>query len=124
MLCNEYVMYCICYTTVMVIFSLIWIHLEISISMWKNIVEALKYPYICQVSRQLIENKNDLLKLIKPKWPPQPRFQSHMKIYNTNRLADPENLYIPGFEGILKKSLKKISRQVAAILIIGGKLKF
>ena len=48
-------------------------------------VQALKYPsadavtlYICQVSRQLIENKNDLLKLIKPKWPPQPCFQSHM----------------------------------------------
>ena len=60
--------------------------------------------YICQVSRQLIENKNDLLKLVKPKWPPQPRFQSHMKTDNTNRLAD----YIPGFGGILKKkSLKK-----------------
>ena len=36
---------------------------------------------------------NDLFKLIKPKWPPQPRFQSHMKTDNTNRLADPENLY-------------------------------
>ena len=80
--------------------------------------------YICQVSRQIIENKNDLIKLIKPKWPPpQPRFQSHMKTDNTNRLADHENLYIPGFKGILKKKLKKISRQVAAILIIGGKLK-
>ena len=45
-----------------------------------------------------------------------------MKTDNTNRLSDPENLYIPGFEGILKKKLKKISRQVAAILIIGGKL--
>ena len=40
----------------------------------KNTVQALKYPSahavtlytdICQVSRQLIENKNDLLKLIK-----------------------------------------------------------
>ena len=49
---------------------------------------------ICQVSRQLIENKKDLLYLIKPKWPPQARFQSHMKTDNTNRLADPENLYI------------------------------
>ena len=51
----------------------------------KNAVQALKYPSahavtlyhdihdICQVSRQLIENKNDLLKLIKPKWPPQTR---------------------------------------------------
>ena len=39
--------------------------------------------YICQVSRQLVENKNDLLKLIKPKWPPQPRSQSHMKTDNT-----------------------------------------
>ena len=42
------------------------------------------------------------------------------------RLADPENLYIPGFKGIMKnkiKSKKKISRQVAAILNIGGKLK-
>ena len=52
-------------------------------------------------------------------------FQSHMKIYNTNRLADPENLYIPGFKGILKKKVQKqISRKVVAILIIGGKLKF
>ena len=43
--------------------------------------------------------------MIKPKWPPQPRFQSHTKTDNTNRLANPENLYnIPGFEGILKKS--------------------
>ena len=32
-----------------------------------------------------------------------------MKTDNTDRLADPENLhlYIPGFEGILKKKLKK-----------------
>ena len=43
---------------------------------------------------QLIENKNDLLKLIKPKRPLQPRFQSHMTTENTNRLTDPENLYI------------------------------
>ena len=68
-------------------------------NMFKNTVQALKYPSahavtICQVSRQLIENKNDLLKLIKPKWPSQPHFQSHMKTDNTNRLADPENLYI------------------------------
>ena len=43
---------------------------------------------------------------------------------NANRLADTENLHIPGFEGIMKKieSKKKFSRQVAAILIIGGKL--
>ena len=34
--------------------------------------------YICQVSSQLIENKNDLLKL-----PPQLSFQSHMKTHNT-----------------------------------------
>ena len=42
-----------------------------------------------------------------------------------------ENLYIPGFKGIMKKmkknekikSKKKISGHVAAILIIGGKLK-
>ena len=37
---------------------------------------------------------------------------------NANRLADPENLYIPGFKGIMKKI-----GQVAATLIIGGKLK-
>ena len=60
--------------------------------------------------RQLIKNKNDLLKLIKPKWPPQPRFQSHMKTDNTNRLTDPVNLYI--------------YQVLAVILIIGGKLKF
>ena len=51
----------------------------------------MQWLYICQISRQLIENKNDLLKLIKPKWRLQPRFQCHMKMDNTNRLADPEN---------------------------------
>ena len=81
----------------------------------------MQWLYICQVSRQLIENKNDLLKLIKPIWPPQPRFQSHMKTDNTNGLADPENLYIYQAS---REFWKKISRQVAAILIIGGKLKF
>ena len=85
----------------------------------------MQWLYICQVSRQLIENMNDLLKLIKPKWPPQPRFQSPMKTDNTNRLQDPENLYIYQVsKEFWKKVLKKISRQVAAILIIGGKLKF
>ena len=55
-------------------------------------MQALKYPsaaavtpYICKVSRHLIENKNDLFKLIKPKWPPQPSFQSHMKTDNTKK---------------------------------------
>ena len=81
----------------------------------------MQWLYICQVSRQLIENKNDLLKLVKPKWPPQLSFQSHMKTDNTNRLTDPENQVSREF---LKKGKKKISRQVAAILIIGGKLKF
>ena len=38
----------------------------------------------------------------------------------TRRLRKP--IYIPGFEGILTKKLKKII--LAAILIIGGKLKF
>ena len=55
-----------------------------------------------------------------------PRFRLHAKTNNANRLADPENLNIPGFKGIMKKKIelkKKISRQVAAILIIGGKLK-
>ena len=63
---------------------------------------------------------------MKPKWPPQPRFQSHMVTDNTKRLADPENLYIyTRFQGNSEKKIeKKISRQVAAILIIGGKLKF
>ena len=66
----------------------------------KNTVQALKYPSAHTVTlympcfRQLIENNNDLIKLIKPKWPPQPRFQFHMKTDNSNRLADPENLYI------------------------------
>ena len=54
--------------------------------------------------RHLFENKSDLLKLIKPKWPTQSRFQSHMKSDNTNRFADPENLCIPGFKQILKKN--------------------
>ena len=26
---------------------------------------------------------------------------------NANRLADPENLYIPGFKGIMRKKVKK-----------------
>ena len=52
-----------------------------------------------------MENKNNILKLIKPKWPPQPRSQSHMKTDNNKRLADPENLFIPGFEGNLKKKV-------------------
>ena len=43
---------------------------------------------------------------------------------NANRLADPENLYIPDFTGNLKKSQNNnFIRQVAAILIIGWKLK-
>ena len=62
--------------------------------MHSNTPRLMQWIYICQVSRQLIENKDDLLKLIKPKWPPQPRFQSHMKTDNTNRLADPEKLYM------------------------------
>ena len=53
----------------------------------------MQWLYICQVSRQLIENKNDLL-IDKTKWQPQPRFQSHMKTDNTNRHTDLENLYI------------------------------
>ena len=79
-------------------------------------MQALKYP-----SADAIENKYDLLKLIKPKWPPQPHFQSHMKTDNTNRLAHPENLYI--YTRFRRYPEKKISCQVAAILIIGGKLK-
>ena len=65
----------------------------------KNTVQALKYPSAEAVTlympgfKEIIENKTDLLKLIKPKWPPQPRFQSHMKMDNTNRLTDPGNLY-------------------------------
>ena len=39
---------------------------------------------------------------------------------DANRLADPESLYILGFKVIMKN---KFSRQVAAISIIGGKLK-
>ena len=48
-------------------------------------------------------------------------FQSHMKTDNTNRLANPENLYnlYTRFRGNSEKKVKKISRQVAAILIIG-----
>ena len=30
-------------------------------------------------------------------------FWSHTKTDNDNKLADPKNLYIPGFKGILKK---------------------
>ena len=73
-----------------------------------NTPRLMQWLYICQVSRQLIENKNDLIKLIKPKWPPQPRFQSHIKTDNTNRLAYHENLYIYQVSReFKKKSLKK-----------------
>ena len=41
------------------------------------------------------------------------------KTDNANRLADPENLYIPGFEKNLRKKTKKFNHQVASILIIG-----
>ena len=41
--------------------------------------------------------------MIKPKWPTQPRFQSHMKADNTNSLADPENLY-----GLFSKGASKM----------------
>ena len=52
-------------------------------------------------------------------------FRSHMKTDDANRRADTENLYISGFKGILKNkfSRKKISRRVASISIIDGKLK-
>ena len=80
----------------------------------RNTVQALEYPSAHAVTL-----------LIKPKWPPQLRFQSDMKTDNTNRLTDPENLYIYQVSRVFKKrGRKKISRQVAAILIIGGKLKF
>ena len=58
---------------------------------------AIEFQRICQVSRQLIENKNDLLKLIKPKWPPQPRFQSHMKTVNTKPRGHRKPIYIYQF---------------------------
>ena len=47
----------------------------------------------------------------------------HMKTDNTNRLA--EKPIYTRFRGNSEKKVKqKFSRQVAAILIIGGKLKF
>ena len=51
-------------------------------------------------------NKNDLLKLKKPKWPPQPRFQSHMKTDKTNRFVDPANYQV--WREFWKKSCKNI----------------
>ena len=50
---------------------------------------------MCKVLRHLTVNKNNFLKLIKPKWLPQPRFRSHLKTDNANRLADPQKIYIP-----------------------------
>ena len=54
-------------------------------------------------------------------------FRLHAKTDNANRLADPENLYIPDFKGIMRKKncvkKKKISHQVGASLKLGGKLK-
>ena len=75
----------------------------------KNTVQALKYPWADAVTlympgfKAINSKKNDLLKLIKPKWPTQSRFQSHMKADNTNSLADPENLY-----GLFSKGASKM----------------
>ena len=70
---------------------------------------------------------NNRRSMIKSRWLLYQEFGSHMKKDNDNRLTDPENLYTgTRFQGDLEK---KISRkrnnngQVAAILIIGGKLK-
>ena len=70
---------------------------------------------------------NNRRSMIKSRWPLYQEFGSHMKKDNANRFADPENLYTgTRFQG---DSEIKISRkrnndgQVAAILIIGGKLK-
>ena len=74
-------------------------------------MQALKYPWADAVTlympgfKAISFKKERFIKIEKPKWPPQPRFQSHMKTDRTNRLVDHENLYmyIPGFEEILKK---------------------
>ena len=50
--------------------------------------------FIYQVSKHLTENKNLLLILIKLRWSSCPRFRSHMKTDNANRLTDPQNLYL------------------------------
>ena len=47
---------------------------------------------------------------MKPKWLTRPRFQSHMKTDITNRLADPENLYIR-FQGNYKGKKIKIKSE-------------
>ena len=49
-----------------------------------------------------------------------------MKKDNANRLADPENLYNTRFQEDSKKKIKSkktFRRQVAAILIVSGRLK-
>ena len=59
----------------------------------------------------------------KSRWPLYRGFGSHVKNDNANRLADPQ---ITRFQRSSEKKIeskKKISRQVAAIFIIGGMLK-
>ena len=65
--------------------------------------------------------------MIKSRWPLYQEFGSHIKKDNATRLADPENLYTgTRFQGDSEKKISRKrnnNRQVAAILIIGGKLK-
>ena len=63
-------------------------------------MQALKYPSADAVTlympgfKAINGKEKRFIKIDKLKWAPQPCFQSHIKTDKTNRLADPENLYI------------------------------
>ena len=68
---------------------------------------------------------NNRRSMIKSRWPLCRGFVLHVKKDYANRLADSGNLFDTRFQMNSEKKLggKKFSRQVPAILIIGGKLK-
>ena len=76
----------------------------------ENAVQALKYPSADAVTPYMSGFKaiNWKLKwfnkIDKPKWPPQPCFQSHMKTDNTNKTRRPRKPIFTRFRG---KSEKK-----------------
>ena len=61
---------------------------------------------IYEVSKHLTENKIDLLKFIKLRWPPRTCFRSHVKTDNANRFADLKKHMHHSFQGIIVNNKK------------------